>query len=304
VIVGLHHVGLRANDVAASLRFHRAAGSFDDWPAAQTLGVMPGAQWLRSSNVGLCVMPISGAQQPQRRPVSEAGITHVCLQTPNIGVVRDAFAAAGANFHCPPIDLGTGFLYTYARDLEHNVVEIECVPPVWREVQPWVAHVNIASAELDRLVDFYAAFLQTTPVKSPRLHSDPRLDAIADLRDVSLRARWLALPNAQIELMQYQHPATTAHTGRRDPNAPGFAHIAFEVDDLHAAVRHLRQCGGQADEPAPAAFMGTGTDPDGNTLLLLELSAPAQRGASVMSLREPRITQRFAAAREALLKTP
>jgi catechol 2,3-dioxygenase-like lactoylglutathione lyase family enzyme len=303
VIVGLHHIGLRAVNVAAALGFHRAASGFEAWPAAASLGLAPNAQWLCSSNLGLCVMPAHSAMPTVRRPVSEAGITHLCLQTPDIAAVRQHFADAGASFHCPPIDLGTGFLYTYARDLEHNVVEIECVPPVWPEVRPWVAHVNIASAELDRLVDFYAAFVGATAVKSPRLHSDPRLDAIADLPDVSLRARWLALPNAQIELMQYHQPATTVQTGRRDAGVPGFAHIAFEVDDLQAAVQHLRHCGGQATDPVPGAFSTQGSDPDGNTLWLLDLSAPEHRAASLMSLREPRITQRFAAAREALLKS-
>ena len=303
-VLGLHHVAIAACNVDAALRFYNDAASLRVWPAAAALGLQPDAAWLCSDNMGLCIVPAAPGQAPQRRPVCEAGITHLCLQTPDIDAVQRRFAKAHASFHGAPIDLGTGYLYCYARDPEFNVSEIECVPPVWAEPQPWVAHVNIASPDLERLVAFYTALLGGTAVRSPRLRNDARLDAIADLPDVQLRMAWLQTGNAQIELMQYLHPATTSTTGRRQPGVPGYAWLALEVVDLEAAVAQLRAAGGQARTPRPGAFSCHASDPDGNSLRLLDLQAPALRRASIQALREPRITQRFATARDALLKAP
>lgn len=299
-VLGLHHLAIQVQDVAAAERFYVAAASLQPWPAAQPLSDVAGARWLSAANAGLCLLPAAPGASPVRRGVNEAGITHWCLQTPDISAVHRRFADAGAAFHCAPVDLGTGFLYCYARDPEFNVTEIECVPPVWADSKPWVAHVNIATADLSRLAAFYAAFLGSPAVRSPRLHSDSRLDAIADLPQVQLRAAWLQAHNVQIELMQYSQPATTLASGRRVAGEPGFAAMVFEVDSLLAAVAHLRHCGGSAVDATAGTNVAQCSDPDGNRLTLLHLQSPAARAASFQQLPEPFITHRFETARSAL----
>jgi hypothetical protein len=121
---------------------------------------------------------------------------------------------------------------------------------------------------------------------------------------VQLRMAWLQAANVQLEVMQYHSPPTVEPSARRRLGAPGFAYLALEVSALPAAIRHLRACGGQASEPAPGACFADATDPDGNRLRLLDLSHPTRRGASIQALRDPRIAHRFAAARQALSKTP
>ena len=303
-ILGLHHIAIAAADAPALARFYADAAAFEPWPAAAALWPDTQATWLAHCNMGLCLLPAAPGAQPLRHPVSEAGFTHLCLQTTHIQALQRRFAAAHASFHCDPIDLGTGFLYCYARDPEFNITEIECVPPVWPDPAPWVAHINLASADLKRTVDFYAQLLGSAAVRSPKLQRDSRLNAIADLPDVQLRMAWLQTANAQIEVMQYHAPATTEPSARRRPGAPGFVHLALEVSDLAAATQHLRACGGQASDPAPGAFFTDATDADGNHLRLLDLSHPARRSASIQALRDPHINQRFAAARAALSKAP
>lgn len=298
---GLHHVGLAVQQPARAARFYATAAGFDPWDAAAVLGLPAEGSALRAPNAGLVLLPARQAGQPVRRPVNEAGIAHLCLQTPAIAPVVQGMQELGARLHSPPIDLGTGFLYCYARDPELNVIEVECVAPVWPDPRPWVAHANIVTHDLQRLCGFYAALLGVDAVRSPRLRDDVRLDTIADLPGVQLRAAWLDAGNAQLELMQYLAPATPKETGRRTPGEPGYAHLAFEVSGLEEARAHLAACGGQLDpKPAALPWQAWATDPDGNRLLLLDLQDSQLAPVRIQALADPWIAPRFAVARAAL----
>jgi len=299
---GLHHVALTMQRPDRAARFYTAAAGCELWPAGQALGLAGDSVTLSAPNVGVVLLQAAVTEPPVRRPVCEAGIAHLCLQTPAIAPVVQQMKSLGAQLHSEPIDLGTGFLYCYARDPEHNVIEVEGVAPVWPASRPWVAHANIVSHDLPRLCDFYSALLGVKAARSPRLRDDPRLDAIADLPSVQLRAAWLDAGNAQLELMQYLEPATTPTTGRRTPGAPGFAYLAFEVSGLDEACAHLTACGGELD-PRPSAlpWQAWATDPDGNRLLLLDLQDDHHAPLRIAALADAQITSRFAAARAALL---
>lgn len=306
---GLHHVALHVEQLDRAQSLYRRAAGFEPWPAAHMLdlGLDLGSDAvpLCAPNVGLVLMRAPPAARAQRRPVCEAGIAHVCLQTPDIHGVVGRMRAEGASLHAEPVDLGTGFLYCYARDAEHNVVEVECVAPDWPDARPWVAHANIVTHDLRALSAFYGNWLGRQPVRSPRLGDDPRLDAIAGLPAVQLRAAWLDVGNAQVELMQYLAPATGPVSGRRTPGVPGFAHLAFEVTNLPEACAHLVACGGQVEGAlVPGAWQAWARDLDGNRLLLLDLQDPLRAALRIQSLPDPGITQRFASTRKALAASP
>jgi catechol 2,3-dioxygenase-like lactoylglutathione lyase family enzyme len=300
-IVGLHHVALAVRDIESATRFYTEALGCTPWKEAERLSLAEQAVALRWPNAGLLLLPAETALPLVDRPVCEAGIAHVCIQTPAIVPVVNRAKARGAELHSEPIDLGTGFLYCYARDPERNVIEVECVAPVWPDEQPWLAHANIVTHDLRRLVGFYSRLLGVEAIRSPLLRDDKRLDTIADLTDVQLRAAWLNPGNAQLELMQYLQPATGAKTGRRESGAPGFAYVAFEVTGLAEACEHLKESGGDfVDAPTPGATQAWGMDPDGNRVLLLDLGAFSDAGLRISTLADPQITQRFSAARAAL----
>lgn len=301
-LVGLHHVALAVRDVAAAARFYQAAVGFEAWVGAETAGLPADALALCTSNAGLWLVPAAPDARPERRPVNESGLAHLCVQTPQIGAVLERFQAEGASLHSPPIDLGTGFLYCYARDPEFNVIEVECVAPVWSQPRPWLAHANIVTHDLPRLTAFYSGLLTVPAVRSPRWRNDVRLDTIADLAGVELRAAWLDAGNAQIELMQYLAPPTTEVSSRRQEGVTGFVHLAFEVRNLQQACARLLQCGGRLNRPVSAYdWQVEGFDPDGNRLMLLDLRAASRSASRVENLGDPAITQRFAAARAALM---
>ncbi len=304
--IGLHHVGIVAHDAPALAAFYRQAAGMQDWAALKSLPLPGQGLALAGPNAGLRIL--AGGQVPQRRPVSEAGITHICLQSPAVQPLRSAFEQAGAVFHSPLVDLGTGFLYTYARDIEHNVTELEGVAPVWADGQPWLAHVNVACADLGAQCDFYGALLGTRPVRSPRLHGNPLLDCIADLDAVELRMAWTATGNAQVELISYSAPAAAASnlpSSRRAPGAAGHAYLAFEVESLDAACAHVLACGGTVSAaPGPAALLAVCADREGNALWLLESAGLVRAGSSFTQLTQPDIVARFNAARARLQGAP
>lgn len=299
--VAVNHVGIVAHDLPALAAFYRRAAGFTPWAALSTLD--PGGTGLgfAGPNAGLLLMP--GGARPQRLPVSEAGITHLCLQGTAVEALHAAHADAQASFHSPLIDLGTGFLYCYARDTEHNVIEIEGVAPVWADATPWIAHVNLACADLARQSEFYAALLGAPASRSPRLKNDSRLDRIADLPGVELRMAWVPAGNLQIELIHYSQPAhatTSTASRRRALGASGHAHIAFEVDELDAARTHLLACGGTVPEQTGVPGRLIGADTEGNPLWLLDRAMLDRQQASISQLTQPDIVARFAAARATL----
>lgn len=313
MIHGIHHVALTvAKAVAAEGFYARAAGmaSAPDVAAALQLEQPPGvaaSRFLRGSNMHLRLLeakdPIFPAQGTPRRPVSQAGIVHLCMQSPKVDTVFEAFSSQGADFHGTPVDLGTGFLYCYARDLEQNVVEIEGVPPVWEDPTPWVAHVSFSSHDRDRLADFYAAVLGTTAHKSPDIGPRKAIDAVSGLELTRFKAAWIAGPNIQVEVIQYLQPATTEHVGTRRFSDLGYAYVAFEVGDVSHESRRFIAAG--ASQSTELAALSTPSqcylaDPDGNLLLLLAL--PEASPVGLAALPDVDVVARMAATRATLLK--
>jgi catechol 2,3-dioxygenase-like lactoylglutathione lyase family enzyme len=292
---GVHHVQLSVAALERSAAFYHAIGlsRTDDLPGLRVTGLE--GEWFRGSNVALRLTNSLDSLGLQRHDVNTPGITHLCMQTTEITALFERFGAAGASFHCDLTDLGTGFLYAYARDHEHNVIELEGVPRVVDDTDPWIAHVNIATLKIDRLADFYAGLFYGSPTRSPRFHDNPKLDAIANLSGVSLRMAWVNAENAQIEFSEYSSPRS--HT-MRNASAPGYGCIAFQVTNIAAAMARVVDLGGRAvAQDAAYPHLARCEDPDGNTILLLDLSAEHFAASRIESFPDSTIARRFADAR-------
>jgi catechol 2,3-dioxygenase-like lactoylglutathione lyase family enzyme len=240
--------------------------------------------------------------QQKMRPVSDAGIVHICLQSPSIETLYSSFARSGADFHAEPVDLGTGFLYSYARDLEKNVVELEGVPPVWKDKTPWVAHVSFSTADIDRLVGFYASVLGQVPIRSATLGPNRRIDAVSGLKDTQFMAAWIPAGNMQIEIIQYLQPKTLAHAGARMLAELGYAYVCFEVADIELASTRFLAAGASrlsdfAHIDGPSCFFCA--DPDGNPILLVAPGADSKH-LSISALPNADIVSRMAIRRAEL----
>lgn len=310
LIIGIHHIALTVVDAKAAALFYQKAANFQPAPLADAVlqlptgdavGVVDGAGLLRGLNGYLRMLEPSTAIAPraEKRPVAEAGIVHACMQSTNIHALYDSFAAAGATFHAPPVDLGTGFLYSYARDVEANVIELEGVPPVWDDTAPWIAHVSFSSHDIDRLAAFYADVLSQSVARSPRLGPHARFDAVSGMQNTEFRGAWIVAGNLQVEVFQYFVPATTAHRQPRSLAELGYTYVCFEVSDIAAAAAlFIRKGAAQSSQLASMSDANHYfcTDPDGNILLLLKIS-PANQAHSIAGLPDPQIGPRMALRR-------
>lgn len=139
MIVGFHHAAISTPDLDRCLEFYcgvlgcEVAWTFD-WEAGSdeadaVTGLQNSAARAAMLKLGESFLEVfefsSPAATPQsaERPVSDHGITHVCLQVQDIHTEYERLRQAGMRFHCPPQAQDTGFV-TYGRDPDGNVVEL------------------------------------------------------------------------------------------------------------------------------------------------------------------------------------
>lgn len=140
-------------------------------------------------------------------------------------------------------------------------------------------HTNIVARDWRALAKFYRDVFDCTPLPPERNYSGDWLNEVTALDgELTIRGMHLRLPGygeqaPTLEIFQYNRqperpPAAT--------NQPGFAHIAFHVDDVAAARKVVLAAGGRdLGEIHAMDVPGAGritlvymTDPEGNIVEL------------------------------------
>jgi catechol 2,3-dioxygenase-like lactoylglutathione lyase family enzyme len=62
------------------------------------------------------------------RPVTEYGVTHICLDVEDAQAEYERMAATGMEFNSAPQDFGDGAIVAYGRDPDGNIVELQQLP--------------------------------------------------------------------------------------------------------------------------------------------------------------------------------
>ncbi len=139
-------------------------------------------------------------------------------------------------------------------------------------------HTNLIAQDWHALAEFYQRVFGCVPVPPERDLSGPSLEAGTGVPGAHLRGMHLRLPGygdagPTLEIFNYnvleEKPATAA-------NRPGFGHIAFAVDDVHAAREGVLAAGGRAVGAVVTIQIASGaqvtwcyvTDPEGNVIEL------------------------------------
>ncbi len=141
-------------------------------------------------------------------------------------------------------------------------------------------HVNLTGADWRRLAAFYTDVFGCTLVPPERDIRGRVLDSATGLRDAHLTGAHLRLPGwgddgPTLEIFSYD--ALDAHPGAR-VDRPGWGHVAFQVDDVPAAVERVLAHGGDRvgevvttrTADGRSVTWGYTTDPEGN---IVELQA-------------------------------
>ena len=144
------------------------------------------------------------------------------------------------------------------------------------------AHTNLVARDWKRLARFYEEVFGCVPVPPERNARGAWADRVTGLKDVHVRGMHLRLPGGgdggpTLEIFEYAAPADGPAPA---VNRPGFAHLAFEVEDVDAARETVRAAGGRDyAERVSVDIPGAGTitliyvaDPEGNILELQKWS--------------------------------
>jgi len=139
-------------------------------------------------------------------------------------------------------------------------------------------HTNTISRDWKRLAAFYEKVFGCIPVPQERALSGKWLEAAtgvpgAEIHGVHLRLPGYGEDGPTLEIFQYTQ---LAECGNSAINRPGFAHIAFMVDDVASARDAVVAAGGSLHgELVSREIPGAGTiifvyatDPEGNLIEL------------------------------------
>lgn len=239
---------------------------------------------LRGPNGQLELSEYDGAttQPASTMPIPGPGITHVCYQAPAASDLYSKSKAAGGSIvsrGSEPVDRGFGIQYAYAKDPDGILYELERLdkPPFADGV--WLGHVALVTPDIDRLVSFYTKLLGVGPRhRMDTIRNSPKLDAIAGIDSLRLRAAWFNVGNMTLEIWQFENPPTRAREAPLPVTQIGYSKVSFEVNNLNRLYERLRTDGFSFVSP-PEISAGTTAvllrDPDGNLLSLEEVPASA-----------------------------
>jgi predicted enzyme related to lactoylglutathione lyase len=139
-------------------------------------------------------------------------------------------------------------------------------------------HTNIVAQDWRKLADFYRRVFGCTPIGPERNLAGRWLEEGTGIAGAEIQGVHLLLPGhgedgPTVEIFQYNHAADRPETA---VNRPGFAHLAFAVEDVEAACQAvIAEGGARIGKTVSLDVPGKGrvtfaylTDPEGNVLEL------------------------------------
>ncbi len=103
-----------------------------------------------------------------------------------------------------------------------------------------VHHIGVPVRSIERSLAWWAELFGVTP-DFVEISEGPDTSRIVQVEDVRLRFAFLRLPNAMVELLEYERPVG-ADFDRRNCDV-GAIHVCLEVDDIERVHRLLRERG-------------------------------------------------------------
>jgi catechol 2,3-dioxygenase-like lactoylglutathione lyase family enzyme len=285
MILGIHHVTLVVRDLAAAETYYCATAGMERLPASaaavmaatdRAIGGMEFDHCLLAGRNGYLrlIAPHwpGGAPALIANPINRAGIRHFCVQNHDVKPLATEVAAYGGSLIAPPLDLGTGNQYAYARDPEGNIMEIEGLPYAPADEPTWLAHVALVTRDIDRAIEFYAALFGTDLKNRGRFGPGPQFDRMGGLVDAQIEGAWLPASNMQLELWKFHVPPSPAEPMRHIFD-PGYSRLCLESDDLDADAARLAVLGGallRDGVEVDGVRTAVGRDPEGNLVELID----------------------------------
>ena len=303
MIIGIHHIALVVDTIDAVLPYYCGAAGLTRLTDADALAVTPeqmeavdGAAQCLLAGPNAYLKLISSPQSSPRGnatpdPINRPGIRHFCVQNNDCAILEQAVYANKGSLIAPPLDLGTGNQYAYARDPEGNIMEIEGLPYATADEPTWMGHVAIVTRNMDAAVAFYSALFAAEPNSRSRFGPGPLFDRMGGLKDVQIEGAWLPTGNILLELWQFHAPGYEGENGPREMLDPGYSYVCLESDAREEDLERMNALGGSrlssiAENATARAAIAS--DREGNVVQLLQFHEPGGR-LSIAALDTPYI---------------
>jgi catechol 2,3-dioxygenase-like lactoylglutathione lyase family enzyme len=136
-------------------------------------------------------------------------------------------------------------------------------------------HVGLSVSNLDRSLAFYGEVLGFTVVRIIDCPPEGKLGEVTGIPGACARLAHLALGDAIVELLEYQHPHGQAIPPEYTMADAGFSHICLASDDITTDYLRLKACGvrfyTEPIEYRPGVHMAYFYGPDGETCELRQV---------------------------------
>jgi len=140
-----------------------------------------------------------------------------------------------------------------------------------------VHHVALATADMDRLLEFYCGMLGLPLMSDGRIEpgESREFETVVGLADTRVRVAQLGVGNLRIELFEYAHPTPEAGEAKRACDV-GIRHLAFDVTGIDEEYERLKAAGVTfLSTPQSIGNHGLRSvylrDPDGNIIEFQEI---------------------------------
>ncbi len=137
-----------------------------------------------------------------------------------------------------------------------------------------INHTGLVVADLEEAIDFYSGALGLRLIERRERDGGP-ISQVLGYEGTHIRVADMAAPDGRvIELVHYLSPGSM-DLPTEERSVLGAGHIAFDVDDIDAALAHLVERGARRMNPpaevAPGKRVCYLQDPFGNWLELIQL---------------------------------
>lgn len=137
------------------------------------------------------------------------------------------------------------------------------------------AHLGIVARRADALAAFYGSVFGCREIRPPRSLSGEKVSRGNGVPNSQIRSIWLTLPGIEGPFLEIHEYAQTRARAAPHVNEPGYAHLAFTVEDIRATRDAIVRAGGRDQGeitelgPAGATFQAVYMrDPEGNVIEL------------------------------------
>ena len=138
-----------------------------------------------------------------------------------------------------------------------------------------IHHLAISVPDIEKAQSFYCDVLGLDLVTHWDFEASADGDAVLGLKDAAAKTIMVAAGNIYLEIFEFTSPAAKPQLNPRPVCDHGYTHLAFEVEDIHAAYTELEREGVQwhtAPSQAGEGYMATyGRDPFGNVIEIQQL---------------------------------